>query len=584
LSDRDSTDVASVLHDALKQDSTASTVSPSGLVRALWLLKRFDRLDDKIIDNALAHRSSIVRQVAVQLTPDVSHTDRLLTDSDANVRFQAALSANTKRGRGSLSAPTTAADTFSDLLLRDRSDKWIRRAVLMAIGEDADLVLQTVWSEVSAQSSQTSLDRTLIQELADVAAAGLPSDRRNSFQAWLVSCNFKNSAVLMPSLISGLNSGWQRRPERMLSTQQLESIVQGWVVGINETKTSDESVIELLDFVATCKIALPSELKQLVTGSLRIISDSNSTVEQRIQSIEIASRAASVSDEGQHAFDSIVSVLESPVVSELQQAAVSGLGRLQNPATARVLCEHWSTITPNIRSQLINLLLSRRGYHDDLLAALENGVVQFSELNLDLEQRRTLLRWSSPEIGRRAEKLFGDEEYSNRKSIVAEWLAKLPETGEPDHGRKIYEQKCATCHVSDGKGHRVGPDMQSMSHRSVEDLLTHILDPNMSINPNYVSCVIETADGLIVNGLLKQESAESVTLMQAEAKQTTIARSDIESLRTLATSLMPEGLEKELTPRDLRSLISYLQANSDQQKRSSGNSAEQSNSRPPEQQ
>ena len=83
----------------------------------------------------------------------------------------------------------------------------------------------------------------------------------------------------------------------------------------------------------------------------------------------------------------------------------------------------------------------------------------------------------------------------------------------------------------------------------------------MSINPNYVSCVVETVDGQIVNGLLTQETADSVTLKQAEGKSQTIARSDIQQLKTLKASLMPEGIEKELTPLQMRSLIAYLQEN-----------------------
>ena len=44
---------------------------------------------------------------------------------------------------------------------------------------------------------------------------------------------------------------------------------------------------------------------------------------------------------------------------------------------------------------------------------------------------------------------------------------------------------------------KVGPDLNGLSHRSVEDLLSHIIDPNMAINPNYVSCVVETIDNTV---------------------------------------------------------------------------------------
>ena len=103
-------------------------------------------------------------------------------------------------------------------------------------------------------------------------------------------------------------------------------------------------------------------------------------------------------------------------------------------------------------------------------------------------------------------------------------------------------------------------DMYRLSHRSVEDLLTHILDPNMSINPNYVACVVETVDGRIVNGLLQAETADSITIMQAEAKTFTIERDEIEQFRTLRTSLMPEGLEKELNREDLADVMAFVKS------------------------
>lgn len=562
LMDRNSSDVVRLVLDEMHSDTAISDMTPSGIVRAMWVLHRLDRLDQSVTNRLLQHESSIVRQTAVKLSTDKSKCVQKLTDRDAAVRFQALLSIVRHRER--VAAQISAASdpqsvgSFHDVLLRDRHDKWMRRAVLLAVGQDADLLLQAVWSDLSGKETLEPIDETLVAELANVTAAGLPKARRDSFLDWLADRKLDESGVLMPSLISGLNAGWKRRPSHKPSPAAIETVINRWI-GRADFDQNDAIIVELLEILTTFDLDLPVEMAGMMDDGLGMIVDSSIPVEKRIRSIEIASRAAMLTDNHHAIFSTLVAALETPSTAELHQAAVAGLARLRDPTTTKVFCEHWTTIMPSIRPQLINVMLSRREYHDDLLTALENGTVQFSELNLDLEQRRTLLRWSSDDIGRRAAKLFGDEEYSNRKAIVDEWLAKLPEAGDSNHGRQVYDRKCSICHVSDGRGSRVGPDMQALSHRSVEDLLTHILDPNMSINPHYVSCVVETVDGQIVNGLLKQETKESVTLMQAEGKQTTVPRSDIESLRTLPTSLMPEGLEKELSPHDLRSLISYLQ-------------------------
>jgi putative heme-binding domain-containing protein len=181
------------------------------------------------------------------------------------------------------------------------------------------------------------------------------------------------------------------------------------------------------------------------------------------------------------------------------------------------------------------------------------------ELNLDLEQRRRLLRRSSPDIQARAAKLFGDEEYSNRKSLVDDWLKRLPAEGDIVRGRTVFEKNCAQCHTVSGQGDNVGPDLNDVFHRSLEDLVSNILDPNMAINPSYVGFHVELNSDESEIGILHAESSEAITLLQAMGKQVVIPRKDIRSMTSSGISLMPEGLEAAMTPQDLRDLVAFLQ-------------------------
>ena len=96
-------------------------------------------------------------------------------------------------------------------------------------------------------------------------------------------------------------------------------------------------------------------------------------------------------------------------------------------------------------------------------------------------------------------------------------------------------------------------------HRSLEDLVSNILDPNMAINPSYVSFNVELASGESETGILRGESADAITLLQALGKQLVIPRKDIKHLESSGISLMPEGLETGMTPVALRDLIAFLQ-------------------------
>jgi putative heme-binding domain-containing protein len=123
----------------------------------------------------------------------------------------------------------------------------------------------------------------------------------------------------------------------------------------------------------------------------------------------------------------------------------------------------------------------------------------------------------------------------------------------------VFDKLCAQCHRLDGVGYAVGPDLGALAHRSVEDLASNILDPNMAINPAYVAYSVETANGELETGLLASESPDAIELLQAHGRKLTVPRSQIKSLSSGGVSLMPEGLEAGLTPEELRDLIALLQ-------------------------
>jgi putative heme-binding domain-containing protein len=61
-----------------------------------------------------------------------------------------------------------------------------------------------------------------------------------------------------------------------------------------------------------------------------------------------------------------------------------------------------------------------------------------------------------------------------------------------------------------------------------------------------------------VIGLLSTETGSSLTMVGAEAKTESILRTDIEELRSTGKSLMPDGLEKDLSHQDLADVIEYV--------------------------
>ena len=103
---------------------------------------------------------------------------------------------------------------------------------------------------------------------------------------------------------------------------------------------------------------------------------------------------------------------------------------------------------------------------------------------------------------------------------------------------------------------RQGPEGDRRSRR--KSILVSILDPNREVDPAYVNYVALTNDGRAASGYIAAETAVSVTLKRADDASDTLLRRDIDQLQSSGMSIMPEGLEKELSQQDIADLITYL--------------------------
>jgi putative heme-binding domain-containing protein len=82
------------------------------------------------------------------------------------------------------------------------------------------------------------------------------------------------------------------------------------------------------------------------------------------------------------------------------------------------------------------------------------------------------------------------------------------------------------------------------------------------VEAKYLNYVVVTAEGRSLSRMLGAETDSSLTLLAAEGRRESILRSDIEELHSTSQSLMPDGLEKDLTPQDLFDLIAFIRGNS----------------------
>jgi len=91
-------------------------------------------------------------------------------------------------------------------------------------------------------------------------------------------------------------------------------------------------------------------------------------------------------------------------------------------------------------------------------------------------------------------------------------------------------------------------------------LLESILYPSASLVRSYEPVSVTTKQGKIYNGLIRKESPEEIVLALTATEQVKLAREEIEEMRPSKVSIMPAGLDKQLTPQELADLVAFLKA------------------------
>src|SRR5690606_9611101 len=99
--------------------------------------------------------------------------------------------------------------------------------------------------------------------------------------------------------------------------------------------------------------------------------------------------------------------------------------------------------------------------------------------------------------------------------------------GDPAAGKIVFAAACLACHVAEGLGNPVGPDLAALTDRSPESLLVAILDPNRAVEDKYVNYAVTTTSGDAVYGVIADESANALTIRHADGSARALARSEI---------------------------------------------------------
>lgn len=198
----------------------------------------------------------------------------------------------------------------------------------------------------------------------------------------------------------------------------------------------------------------------------------------------------------------------------------------------------------------------------ELVASL-GGAEAFSSLRG--ERLKTVLGKFDGEVMTTAEPLLArlDAEVKEQRARLETIFTEMPK-GDVRRGHAVFQSTkaaCIACHAMGYLGANVGPDLTKIGQiRTDKDLLESILFPSASFVRSYEPVTVALTDGRSVSGLIRRDNGRELVVATGPNKEERIPRDEVEEITPSTVSIMPAGLEKQLSMQELADLIAFLKA------------------------
>ena len=153
---------------------------------------------------------------------------------------------------------------------------------------------------------------------------------------------------------------------------------------------------------------------------------------------------------------------------------------------------------------------------------------------------------------------------STKQSAHLDELLAALKNGDIRRGQAIFNSQkaaCFSCHALGYQGGHVGPDLTSIGTvRTERDLLESIVYPSASFVRSFEPFIVTTKSDESYSGILRKDAADEVVLVTGPNAEARIARADIAEMRPGTVSLMPAGLDEQLTRQELADLLAFLKS------------------------
>jgi putative membrane-bound dehydrogenase-like protein len=255
-------------------------------------------------------------------------------------------------------------------------------------------------------------------------------------------------------------------------------------------------------------------------------------------------------------------ILQQLIVDpQLRPAALRGLAAYDDPNTPATIFKSYASFNSEAKRDALATLASRLSYARELMQAVGKKLIPATDLSADLV--RQLVNYNDKSIEKQLGDFWGTVRTTpaDRRKLITQWKSTLSTTEAQNAdlhlGRAVFAKTCAQCHTLYGIGAKIGPEITGANRANLDYLLENILDPSAVIPKEYAATTIMLLNGRSILGIVKGETPAAMQI-QTATELLTVSRSDIESVRASAVSMMPDDLLKPLKDNEIKALVAYL--------------------------
>ncbi|MFV0444636.1 MAG: PVC-type heme-binding CxxCH protein, partial [Planctomycetaceae bacterium] len=312
------------------------------------------------------------------------------------------------------------------------------------------------------------------------------------------------------------------------------------------------------DLALALKLGQPDAVKKM----LQVVTDNAADAAARLAYIDLLGHAGKP-----EVVTPLLSLLTSPSPA-IKRAAMLALLNYDDPKIGQTICSRYHSSIPaehDLRSTAQRVLASRAAWTKQLLAEIEQFRIKPASVPLDIVQQMRL--HTDADIQKRLDKHWGrtratpaekQQQITRVRQLIAATKTAAAGSVDPVAGREIFRKQCAVCHTLFDEGGQTGPKLTGYERDNLDFLVPSVVDPSAAIREEFTQFQVVTKDGLVLNGLLDDQTPTTVTLRGANNQTTVLNRDDVEVLKAVETSLMPEGVLEKLTDQDVQNLFAYL--------------------------